>query len=66
MYRVFIVNDSAPNRRRLIASTSDPRVVAAAAGYMLADLPKFTAVELRKMISRRRERLLSALEGAAS
>jgi hypothetical protein len=41
MYKVFIIDDSAPDHRRLVGSTGDPQVVAAAAGGMLAVLPEF-------------------------
>jgi hypothetical protein len=63
MYKVFIINESAPDHRRLVGSTDDPMVVAAAAGGMLASLPEFRGTELRQMVSRRRGALLAAIEG---
>ena len=64
MYKVFIVNDSAPGHRRLVGSTDDPQVVAAAAGGMLATLPEFRGPALRQMVNRRRGALLAAIEGS--
>jgi hypothetical protein len=64
MYKVFIIDDSAPDHRRLVGSTGDPQVVAAAAGGMLAVLPEFRGQNLRRMVSRRRVALLSAIEAS--
>ena len=64
MYKVFIIDDSAPDHRRLIGSTSDPQVVASAAAGMLSGLPEFREQKLRGIVSRRRGALLSAIEGS--
>jgi hypothetical protein len=63
MFRVYLMNETPPGNSRLVATTSNPQVVASAAAGMLSGLPEFRGQKLRRMISHRREALLSVIEG---
>lgn len=63
MYRVYLMDDTSPGNSRLVATSTNPLVVASVAGGIMAGLPEFRGPALRRMVSRRRGALLSAIEG---